>query len=215
MKEKLKTLLAGVGINDSDYVQQKFEKTGNRLPSGGWQYKQVWKCPYYAVWESIINRCYAPSHIKKNTKYLGCTVCEDWKTFSIFKSWMVSQDWKGKQLDKDFLVKGNKIYNPITCVFITQGVNKFPTDHAKARGKYMLGVSITSSGKFKARCSNPFNTTKKEEVIGTYTTEIEAHLAWKARKHEHGLRLAEEQSDQRIALILKNLYTVETDYATV
>ena len=41
----------------------------------------------------------------------------------------------------------------------------------------------------------------------TYTTsEYEAHEAWKARKHEHACKLADIQSDVRVAKVLRTRY---------
>uniref|UniRef100_A0AB39AJF1 DNA binding protein n=1 Tax=Vibrio phage P018-4 TaxID=3229728 RepID=A0AB39AJF1_9CAUD len=201
------TIIAGVGINDAQYVQQKFENTGERLPSGKFKYKLVWTCPYFKVWKSMIDRCYAPSSQKAVPTYHNVTVSSEWLVFSVFKRWMESQDWKGKHLDKDFLENGDKVYSKSTCVFIDSSLNKFITDHKRARGAYLLGVTARPYGKFRARCSNPF--TGKYEVLGDFNDELSAHYCWLDKKNQHAQKLAEVQKDIRVKNKLRTMYLKE------
>lgn len=186
----------GVGINDADYVIQR-----NVVVDG--KQKMVWRCPYYNTWADMLKRCYSEPYHKRQPTYVGCTVTEEWKTFSNFKAWMETQDWKGKQLDKDLLVEGNKEYGPDTCVFVTRAVNMFMTGRGAARGELPLGVDI-HEGKYRAQCNNPF--TKKQEHLGLFSSPEEAHLAWKSKKAEHAKRLAEEQADERVKKALLERY---------
>ena len=74
--------------------------------------------------------------------YKGCSVSEEWLRFSNFKRWMEKQDWDGKQLDKDILFEGNKVYSAETCVFVTSVVNSFTSDSGAKRGEWLIGVSL-------------------------------------------------------------------------
>lgn len=68
----------------------------------------------------LANKCYNGA-TQINTASLlmsGCSVCEEWLTFSNFKRWMEQQDYEGKALDKDLLVSQNKTYSSETCVFV-------------------------------------------------------------------------------------------------
>lgn len=186
----------GVGTNDAGYVTVKF------LCVGGKQ-GQSWICPYYRVWKDMLRRCYDKLYHKRQPTYVGCTVVEEWKTFSNFKAWMETQDWRGKQLDKDLLVGGNKEYGPVTCVFIPKAVNLFMIDRVADRGDLPIGVS-RNGGNYKARCRNPF--TKENEYLGTFSCPEEAHLAWRVKKAEHARRLAEEQTDERVKKALLERY---------
>lgn len=186
----------GVGINDAGYVAEKKV----RVDGGS---KLIWYCPYYRTWKSILSRCYSGACHKRQPTYVGCTVVDEWKTFSNFKSWMETQDWEGKQLDKDLLVEGNKEYGPDTCVFVTRSVNSFMTDSKANRGDLPTGV-VRHQGKYQAHCSNPF--AKKQEFLGTFSCPQEAHRAWKAKKAEHAIRLAEEQTDERVKRALLERY---------
>lgn len=188
----------GFGINDADYNVTKHVKV-----NGKW--KRVWGCPYYEVWHNMIRRCYDEEYLNKNPTYCGCSVWDEWMYFSNFKSWMESQDWKGKQQDKDILIFGNKIYSPETSRFVDARVNSFIRDLTKSRGDWPLGVSWHKvANKFQARCSNPF--TGRYESLGLFTCPNEAHEAWRKKKHEHACALAELQTDQDIAEALRNRF---------
>lgn len=194
-------LVEGVGINDADYVIAR-----NEILLSGKQ-RRTWVCPFYSKWTEMIKRCYSEKYQTNKPTYRGCTVCEEWLTFSNFKAWMESQDWKGKQLDKDLLKEGNKIYSPDYCIFVERKINMFVTDSGAARGEYMIGVHFhIPLGKFQAECRNPF--IKKSEYLGIFNTELDAHLAWKKRKHELACQLAESEycNDPRLAEALRTRY---------
>lgn len=119
---------------------------------------------------------------------------------------MVAQDWEDKQLDKDLLFEGNKVYRKETCVFVTGMVNMFTTDRGNGRGEWLIGVYwVKGSGKFKSSCRNPF--TKELEYLGYFPSELEAHNAWLKRKLELAHLLAAEQTDERVAKALIMRYT--------
>lgn len=185
-------LIYGIGINDVDYVIWP-TVNGVQIP-----------CPYHSCWRSMIARCYDKKTQIKRPTYIGCEVSEEWLTFSNFKAWMETQDWKGKQLDKDILFTGNKVYGKETCVFVSSQVNSFFADSAAARGGYMLGVVLyKATGEFRARCSDGKG---KQKHLGHFETELEAHLAWKAYKHQRACELAEGQSDSRVAEALRKRF---------
>ena len=201
MRKKVK-LVCGWGINDVDYPVQITDTINGKR-------KHVWKCPYYADWISMINRCFNSKSQKRNPTYLDCTITDDWKYLSNFIKWVDSQpnkDWQNCSPDKDYLIAGNKHYSPETVVYIPQSLNNFITDRGKARGDYMIGVDATGSkiNPYKAQCSNPF--TKKREYLGRFTTELEAHKAWQAKKHEYACKLADLQQDERVAKRLREMY---------
>ena len=201
-------LVCGVGINDADYVVVKYETIG--YVDGRQKRKQIWICPYFRAWKSMLERCYSAKLQERCPTYKGCSVLEEWLTFSSFKSWMEAQDWEGKQLDKDLLFEGNKIYSAEACVFVTPLVNSFTLDRGNDRGEWMIGVSWhKAKGKFISRCRNPF--TKKLDYLGLFTCELEAHQAWVKRKLELAYELATIQTDERVAKALIDRYTNYTN----
>ena len=196
-------LVYGVGINDADYVTQEWETIG--YVNGKRRMKRVWECPYYRVWSDMLKRCYSTKVQDRQPTYKGCSVSEEWLTFSNFRKWMEEQDWEGKQLDKDLLFEGNKIYSEETCVFVTQMVNSFTIERGAARGEWLIGVYWhRQAGKFRSKCCNPF--TKKQEHLGYFSSELEAHKAWRKRKLELAHDLAAIQTDERVAKALIERY---------
>lgn len=202
MKMKVKKLVYGVGINDADYVVQKWETI---IVNGKQKKKLIWFCPYYRAWTSMLKRCYSTKYQECRPTYIGCTVSKEWKTFSNFRSWMMTQDWEDKHLDKDILFEGSKVYSPETCVFVSGMVNVFTTDRGNDRGEFLIGVCWDKGkSKFKSQCGNPF--TKKREHLGYFTCELETHEAWLTRKLELAYELAAIQTDERVAEVLIDRY---------
>lgn len=189
----VKKLIYGVGIKDVDYVVQP---TING---------KIVSCKIYLTWASMLQRCYNIKYQSRQPTYIGCTVCSDWFMLSNFKQWMDGQDWQDKQLDKDILFKGNKVYSPETCVFVSGYLNKFTTDSGAIRGDYPIGVSWDENrSKFMARCNNPIS--NKTEHLGRFACPNQAHQAWRKRKHELACQLAELQDDPRVAAALRTRY---------
>lgn len=191
-------LVDGFGINDAGYVTQKYGIFEGK-------YKRIWACPFYLSWRHMIGRCYSKKYHSKFPTYVDCRVSEEWRKFSAFRGWMELQDWQGKQLDKDILVRGNKVYSPETCVFVDPAVNWFFLDCAASRGDLPVGVSFhRCSGRYQAQCRNPF--TGKKEYLGSFSDPGEAHLAWKGYKHKLACQYADMQKDERVAIALRDRY---------
>lgn len=208
MGRKKNKLVYGWGINEVDYDVYRYEIVNGKR-------RWVWICPYYQKWKNIIQRCFCPKEQTRNPTYKGCTITEQWKRLSEFIKWVDSQpnkDWENCQPDKDILFVGNKHYSPETVVFVSAKVNSFIIDCGKSRGKYMIGVCYSGSKNkpYMANCCNPF--TGKAKKIGRYKTEIEAHLAWQAYKHEMSCLLADLQSDPRVAQALRQRYAPDKDW---
>lgn len=203
MDPKNRKLVFGVGINDADYLVTKREEID--LVDGKRKQKLVWKCPYYQTWTNMLSRCYSVKTQDRQPTYQGCSVTEEWYTFSHFRAWMEKQDFEGKQLDKDLLFEGNKLYSPDTCVFVTQTVNLFTNDYGAKRGKWLIGVYWDKNkNKFRAQCHNPLS--RKREHLGSFDSEHEAHNAWANRKLELAQELAAIQTDPRVANALIDRY---------
>lgn len=188
----------GVGINDADYAVSEYGTVDGVR-------KRVWICPRYLTWRNMLTRCYSPRCQEKHPTYIGCTVVPKWHSFMAFRAWMLTQDHEGKELDKDILFPGNKVYSPDFCVFVPAKINAFLTDHAAARGQWPIGVSWEADcKKFKSSCSNPF--TGKLENLGRFMSPGHAHEAWRRRKHQHSCAYADQQTDDRVAAALRSRY---------
>ena len=169
----------GMGINDADYEISR----GNNI------------CPFYRKWVNMLERCYCETYQQKQPTYKGCKVCDEWLIFSNFKAWMKNQDWKDKELDKDILIPGNKIYSSVTCVFVPRRVNGLLVDCGGRRGKFPLGVSFHKySGRFRAYC----NVNGKIKHVGYYDSSEDATDAANIAKSDEIKRVAYLQTDPRV-----------------
>lgn len=165
----------GVGVNDADYSVSK-DVDGKRV-----------LCPFYFRWKDMLSRCYGRSSLSRFPTYRDVTVCDEWLLFSNFKRWMEAQDWKGKELDKDFVIFGSKVYSPETCVFIDKSLNVLFS-------KPGVGVKKEKSGRYSAKCVSGKKTTYK----GGFENIEDAMAFYRKLKISAILRVAITQSDNRV-----------------
>ena len=163
--------------------------------------------PSYNTWYDMLKRCYSEKLHKKEPAYIGCSVCNEWKYFSNFKDWFDSNYVEGYALDKDILVKGNKVYSPETCCFVPKGLNSLLTNRKNHRGKYPLGVSKASySDNYEAAVYK----NGKRVHIGTFKTPEEAFYAYKEAKETYIKEVATKYyNDGKIA---RNVYEALMNY---
>jgi hypothetical protein len=108
---------------------------------------------------------------------------------------MKSQDWQDKQLDKDILVQGNKVYSPDTCIFVSPVINYLFLDCGRSKGIYPRGVCFVSKrGKFKVQCRE----NGKRKHLGMFDSVIDAHNAYKKFKYALIKKVALKQDDERL-----------------
>jgi hypothetical protein len=200
----IKKLVHGVGCLDADYSITRYGPPVRR--DGGTHSPLIWRCPFYVVWTNMLRRGYCPIMKKSRPTYKDVSVCVEWHRFSVFKRWMEEQSWQGNQLDKDLLIRGNKIYNPSSCVFVSMQVNMFLLESTNTRGLYPIGVNIHKpTGAFKAQCHDPFKL--QQAYLGLFPNVESAHQVWLSKKLEYAKRLAEIQTDERVAKALIERYT--------
>lgn len=149
----------------------------------------------YIIWRNMIHRCYSKVTQEKQPTYKGCEVSDYFKCYKNFYDWYVNQQGCGEEdwaLDKDLLLKSDKMYSENHCVLLPREINTALISAKKVRGKYPIGVklkrNIASPDKFQVAVSM-FN---KTTHIGTYTTEDEAFLVYKDHKERHLKVLAEK-----------------------
>jgi hypothetical protein len=173
----------GVGIVDVDYqVQPRIN--GKKIV-----------CKYYSTWAGMIERCYSDASMRKRPTYIGCSVVKGWHSFKGFREWMINQSWEGKELDKDIIVPGNKIYGPETCVFVSHAINSLLNDHGVSRGVFPQGVSYYKvNRKYIAR----FNRFGNEIYLGSFRTPEEASAVYREAKRLHILTIACCEPDIRV-----------------
>jgi len=141
----------------------------------------------YKTWCSMFVRCYSKIYQKTEPTYIGCEVCEEWLRFSNFKKWFDKNYKEGYELDKDVLVKGNKLYSPNTCCFIPKEINRLLINCKRKRGNYPVGISYVN-GKYIAHMRK----NKKQIHLGTFNTTKEAFNAYKESKELYIKQLAND-----------------------
>ena len=112
------------------------------------------KCPIYDTWFRMMERCYSKKVHSRFPSYIGCYVSDDFKDYSKWREWYDNYQYKhdGWQLDKDLLIKGNKVYSETTCVFLPREINSLLINCTASRGEHLIGVSWSKTNKaFKAQ----------------------------------------------------------------
>lgn len=132
----------------------------------------------YNTWSAMFTRCYGAG--SELTTYAACEVVEEWYNFQVFAKWVNQQPGfglKGWCLDKDLLIKGNKVYSPDTCCFIPQQLNNIFRGKRSGKSDPSLPRGVLQRhARFQATSS--FN--GKSEPLGTHDTKEAAFDAVKA-----------------------------------
>ena len=155
----------------------------------------------YVLWNNMLMRCYSDTYQKKHPTYKGCEVSDNFKSYEYFYEWCHNKigfdnDGNGNpfQLDKDLLVKGNKVYSENTCVFIPSGINSLLTKSTASRGEHLIGVYWSKTANaFVARVNK---SKRGSEYLGLFKTEIEAFNAYKQAKENYIKELANKWKDK-------------------
>lgn len=141
---------------------------------------------FYGYWSRMIERCYSEREQLRHPTYIGCTVCEEWKYFSNFEQWAISNYVDNSVLDKDLIDGTSKIYSPETCAFVPQELNKCILDRS-SNSLYPLGVW------FKKKTKGMINERKSPYIaeivkygngvkLGSFSSPEEAHKKWQLEK---------------------------------
>lgn len=187
-------IVAGVGyVGDGD-----FSPTAHR---------QV-----FNLWSNMLVRCYDENSLIKQPTYIGCAVHEKWHCFQNFAPWCYAQkefvenkDWC---LDKDILVKGNKIYSEETCTFVPRDINNMFTLRIRKRGDSPLGVHWSASKeKYVAQLSKGSH----RKHLGYFIDPLLGFQVYKQAKEDYIKEVAEtwkDRIDPRVYDALNN-WTIE------
>lgn len=130
------------------------------------------KC--YISWSRMLERCYSAKLHKKYPTYSDCVVCEEWHSFQNFASWYKDNYVKGCHLDKDIKIKGNKVYSPKTCSFVTARDNVVEANAKKYKfSKLGVEVDIFNLREF---CNK--NNLSEVAMRNVFNGKIESHSGW-------------------------------------
>lgn len=161
-------LIYGVGWNDGKYPSAV----------GGVKVKS------YITWWGLLRRCYDKKWQTLNPTYIGCSVNENFKSYSYYHEWCLNQvgfDSLDFQLDKDLLRKEGKFYSENNCLFLPQEINLLLTTGKAARGDFPIGVRREGN---KYRSEGTFGSFHKR-YLGLFPTAKEAFIRYKQVKEAY------------------------------
>ena len=150
----------------------------------------------YKYWSWLCNRA-----IYKNNKlaYQDVQVCQEWYDFSNFEKWFEENYYEipncRMELDKDILIKKNKVYQPNACCFVPQEINSllvsknletvkhhFAKNTSPTNQKLPVGVTWCNDKK-KYRASINYHGNVKN--LGRFNTIEEAFNVYKIAKEQY------------------------------
>ena len=179
------TLFYGFGINDADYATQPLDKGKGVM------------CPFYQAWANMLKRAFSGS----DASYKDVSVCNEWRSFMAFRTWMITQDWRGNHLDKDIIKPENRIYSPEFCSFVSIEVNNLLLNNSSRQGDFPTGVYRDKrDGRYCARC----RVNAKSVSLGTYSTPEEASSAYRKFKATHIISIALTQENKVFKGLLRH-----------
>ena len=194
VKDKHIPLVKGVGCCDISTI----DSNGKRLKE-------------YQAWIAMLSRFYDEKYSNKYPTYKDCEVSDNFKYYPYFKEWYFKQighDQESWELDKDILVKGNKVYSEDTCCFVPKDLNNLLTHRKKDKGLYPVGVSYKPRiNRYIAQISK----FKKVIHLGCFATPEEAFQAYKQAKEAYIKEVAELYKDQIDVRVYEALMKYEVD----
>lgn len=194
-KTKVKFLKTGFECEFYDVVVRKNQAKDYMIPTvcGVGYYgaptvndKDPIKLAVTKLWLGMIQRCYEEGYGEKFPAYSKCSVISDWHNLQNFKAWVKQQTslgfyQEGWELDKDLLVRGNKVYSPDTCVFLPGRLNQLQQVKKNSHYNFLPGVNFDKEkNKFKAEVN--FN--GKRYYLPRNESELECFLSYKELKEK-------------------------------
>lgn len=172
----------------------------------------------YKTWTDMLQRCYDEKYQKRQPTYIGCEVCDEWYNFQNFAKWYNDNyyeiEGEKMHLDKDILVKHNKIYSPETCIFVPQTINSLFTKCDRSRGESVIGTSYHKRDKvYIANCSliNSKTGKSKQEFLGTYNTQEKAFEVYKYYKEKNIKEVADYYKEHIPQRLYDGMYEYEVE----
>lgn len=174
----------------------------------------------YDTWIGMIRRCYDEKIKKKTPAYQDVICCKEWLLYENFYEWLHEQEnfekwYNGNRwaVDKDIILKGNKIYCPEFCCLTPHDVNTLFCKRDSDRGDYPLGVSFNkNTNKYIAKLSMKYDTGKRHSKhIGVYNMAEEAfYLGYKPTKEKYIKQVAKIEFEN--GNITKKCYEAMMNY---
>lgn len=164
----------------------------------------------YSIWKGVIQRGCDAKFKEKCPTYKEATVCKEWECFQNFAKWFDENYKEGYELDKDILLKRNKIYSPTTCCFVPRYINTLIIKCNSKRGGLPIGVCYSTRDRIFIASLRIYG---KSLHLGHFATAEEAFQVYKTAKEAHIKEVAElykeDISENTYNALIK--YIVEKD----
>ena len=169
-------------------------------------------------WMSMLIRCYDKEFHKKEPTYTDCEICKEWLNYQNFAEWFYKNYYEISNekmcLDKDILIKGNKIYSPQTCIFVPDRINKLFIKSDAIRGEYPIGISYhkRKSGNDCLRVDITLINGKRK-LLGLFSfNEVEkAFICYKTEKEKIIKQVADEYKNLIPIELYEAMYRYEVE----
>ena len=176
-------------VNSSGRIL-KWKNTPNKYDSD--EVKKFKKFAY-KKWSHMMTRCYSENYQNKMPTYKGCTVSEEWKDFDSFYEDFIKIPNSNRldyELDKDILVRGNRVYSKNTCCMIPRKINalmfkpkkdtKLPTGITRCHYNPKIYIATIS---LKGKNISLIRTKNLDEAFQAYKKAKEAEIKRVAEAH--------------------------------
>ncbi len=200
-----------IAMNDIRYMPDDWGRNCLKPIMAGMGFRGYGDCNLssdaYVKWHNMMERCYNEGVQENSPKYKGCTVCKEWHNFQNFKIWYEAHKYGSTplDLDKDILIKGNKVYSSETCCLVPKQINTLFTYKQRERDENTLPVGVWKDGNRYRAEINVFGKSKK---LGYYDTAEEAFKRYKTYKMDFIQTIADSYKDE----IPENVYRAMLDW---
>lgn len=166
----------------------------------------------YNSWHAMLQRCYDPKYHEKFPTYKDCSVEDYLLNFQHFNEWYDENYYEIPNekmcLDKDILLKGNKVYSRETCIYVPERINALLIKSDSTRGNYPIGVSYDRERDcYRAECNNG----KSHIFIGYYQNQHDAFVSYKKFKEKLIKETAIKYKKSIPTKLFNALYNYEVD----
>lgn len=169
----------------------------------------------YRTWGKMMRRCLAGGdYQKEKPAYIGCHTSVEFSNFESFSDWAITQQGcldQGYNLDKDLLVKGNKLYSEETCVYIPALLNSLFISHPKTTVGNVLPVGVYKRGSTFRACISVNGRTLHSSTYNTPEPAREWYVNEKLRLVGNWIKYINDGKvlvDNRVLLALLNFEVV-------
>ena len=173
-------LVHGIGYNDGKYSS----RDGNRTAY------------IYGKWQRMLERCYNEKSLIAKPTYIGCSVSDNFKAYALFHEWYIEQvgfEYQDWQLDKDLLIRNNKVYSEECCILLPKDINTLIIKNDARRGDWPIGVSKHKrDGTYSAVCNYG---RARQKHLGSFNCPMKAFSVYKVAKEAYIKQVAEQYKD--------------------